>query len=111
MNNKFLLTTVRRIAFLEGLSLLVLLCIAMPLKYIWEMPEMVQRVGMAHGVLFIAYVILVVLAKVYLNWSNKLTIIAFIASFIPFGTFYVDAKYFKNNAISTENNQVLDMPD
>lgn len=72
---------------------------------------MVQRVGMAHGVLFIAYVILVVLAKVYLNWSNKLTIIAFIASFIPFGTFYVDAKYFKNNAISTENNQVLDMPD
>lgn len=45
------------ISILEGISFLLLLFIAMPLKYLFEMPEMVKQVGMAHGILFIAYVI------------------------------------------------------
>ncbi|MGS4344536.1 DUF3817 domain-containing protein [Myroides odoratus] len=79
-------------AFLEGVSLLVLLFIAMPLKYIWDSPYMVQKVGMAHGILFIAYIVFAFLIKNELKWSNKTLLLACIASIIPFGTFVVEKK-------------------
>lgn len=82
----------RWIANLEGVSFLVLLFIAMPLKYIWDKPWMVQQVGMAHGVLFVAYVIAVVLVKNVLGWNVKQTLIALALSFVPFGTFYVTGR-------------------
>ena len=59
------------VSILEGLSFLLLLFIAMPLKYIWSMPQMVQQVGMAHGVLFIAYVIGAIWLFRPLNWNFK----------------------------------------
>ena len=86
----------RGISFLEGLSLLLLLFIAMPLKYIWDNPEYVRIVGMAHGLLFVAYVFLAVMAKFELEWKGKTLLVVLIASVIPFGTFYVDKKYLKN---------------
>lgn len=86
------------IATLEGISLLVLLFIAMPLKYIWEMPETVRIVGMAHGLLFIAYIFLAIMLKVEQNWDTKKFLIICVASVIPFGTFYIESKYFKTNA-------------
>ena len=55
--------TFRIISTLEAISFLVLLGIAMPLKYIWDMPEMVSVVGMAHGVLFIAYLVMAYFMK------------------------------------------------
>ena len=82
-------------ALLEGLSFLVLLGIAMPLKYMFDKPEMVRIVGMAHGVLFVAYIILVIVVRELVKWNLKQTALALIASVLPFGTFYVDKKYFK----------------
>lgn len=83
----------RGISLLEGLSLLALLFIAMPLKYIWGNPEYVRIVGMAHGLLFVAYVLFAIMTKFELNWKVKTLFIVFAASVIPFGTFYVDKKY------------------
>tara|TARA_B110001450_G_scaffold37466_1_gene33320 strand:- start:4944 stop:5222 length:279 start_codon:yes stop_codon:yes gene_type:complete len=83
----------RSISLLEGVSLLILLFVAMPLKYIWGNPEYVRVVGMAHGLLFIAYIIFAIMTKFKLNWKIKTLLIVFIASIIPFGTFYVDKKY------------------
>jgi len=89
------LKILRPIAFLEGVSFLVILFITMPLKYYYNQPEWNQHVGMAHGLLFMAYVILVLMAKFEHKWDAKTTLICLLASIIPFGTFYVDKKYFK----------------
>ena len=86
----------RIIAILEGISFLVLLGIAMPLKYLAGIPEVVRVVGMAHGVLFILYVVLLIQVAVERSWSFKKSVLAFIASLVPFGTFYADAKWFKD---------------
>lgn len=86
----------RIIAFLEGVSLLILLGIAMPLKYMAGIPEVVRVVGMAHGVLFILYVLVLIQVAIERSWSFKKSILCFVASFIPFGTFYADAKWFKD---------------
>jgi integral membrane protein len=83
------------IAILEGLSLLVLIFIAMPLKYIYAMPEMVAKVGMAHGVLFIAYIVMAVMLKFELNWPVKKFLTVCLASVVPFGTFYIERMYFR----------------
>lgn len=83
------------IAILEGLSFLVLLGIAMPLKYMYGHPEATQAVGMAHGVLFIAYVMMVFLIKNQLDWNLKITFLALTASVLPFGPFIVDRKLLK----------------
>ena len=82
------------IATLEGISLLVLLLIAMPLKYMFDSPEMVRFVGMAHGILFIAYIVLAVILHIKLRWPVKQFLIICFASVIPFGTFYIERKYF-----------------
>ena len=86
----------RIIAFAEGISFLVLLGIAMPLKYIAGIPEAVRVVGMAHGVLFVLYVVLLIQVAIERDWSWKKSILAFLASLVPFGTFYADAKWFRD---------------
>lgn len=87
----------RIIAFAEGISLLMILFISMPLKYIFGLPQANMVIGMLHGLLFILYVLAVIQAKFVLNWSLKNTFLALIASIIPFGTFWADKKLFKNN--------------
>ena len=82
------------VATLEGLSLLALFFIAMPLKYYFETPEYVRPVGMAHGILFIAYVVLAFMLKMEQNWPVKKLLLVLLASIIPFGTFYIEYKYF-----------------
>lgn len=81
------------ISILEGISFLVLLFIAMPLKYLYEMPQMVQQVGMAHGILFIVYVLGGILLFKPMNWSIKQIAIILGCSVLPFGPFYVEKKY------------------
>lgn len=83
----------RLISVLEAISFLVLLLIAMPLKYIWDMPEMVRIVGMAHGVLFVLYVIGAYWMYEKLNWSFKVFMIVILCSILPLGPFYADNKY------------------
>lgn len=89
------LSVLRLVALLEGLSLIALLLIAMPLKYYWDKPEAVKIVGMAHGVLFILYVINLLLVHLKLKWAMGKTFGAFVAAWIPFGTFYADKKWFR----------------
>ena len=76
----------------EGLSFIILLAIAMPLKYLAGKPQMVSIVGMAHGILFVLYIFLTIQAKIYYRWSWKKMGLLWIASVVPFGTFYVDYK-------------------
>ena len=94
---KTVLGRLRVVAFLEGISFLVLLGIAMPLKYFAANPEPVRIVGMAHGVLFIAYVFLLIQTKFIYNWTITKSALAFVASLVPFGTFYADKKWFREN--------------
>ena len=84
----------RIIAFLEGLSYL-LLGITMILKYQFEMPEPNKVVGMAHGVLFVAYVFLLIPVALNYKWSFGRVAAAFLVSLVPFGTFYAEKKIYK----------------
>jgi integral membrane protein len=59
------------------------------------MPEAVRIVGMAHGVLFVLYVIGLAVVAAEKSWRFKPIIVCFIASLVPFGTFYADVKYFR----------------
>ncbi|MFT4697138.1 MAG: integral membrane protein [Flavobacteriaceae bacterium] len=85
--------TFRKISFLEGISFLLLLGIAMPIKYIWNMPEMVQYVGMAHGVLFMLYIVGAFILYQQLNWPFKTFVVVVLCSILPFGPFYAEKKY------------------
>jgi integral membrane protein len=89
-NNNNVKTPFKRflnIGMAEGVSFIVLLFIAMPLKYMANMPEAVKIVGMIHGVLFIMYAVVLVYVTNFYGWKIKIAIIAFLLSFLPFGTF------------------------
>lgn len=80
----------RRIALIEGVSFLLLLGIAMPLKYVWGQPLAVKLVGWAHGVLFVIFCWSLLQVMLHHNWSFKRAAIVFIASLVPFGPFILD---------------------
>lgn len=82
----------RVIAICEGISFLILLFIAMPLKYYADSPQPVKITGWIHGVLFILYMIAGLNVKITHNWSIGKTLVAVIASLIPFGPFILDKK-------------------
>lgn len=92
-NKMNMIKSFKFVAFWEGISLLLLFFIAMPLKYIWDMPQMVSVVGMAHGVLFLVYVVMAFMVYNELKWSLKRLAVVLLASIIPFGTFYIEKKY------------------
>jgi len=81
------------LSYLEAISFLVLLGIAMPLKYMYDMPEYVRVVGMAHGILFVLYIIGAYYMYEKLNWKFKTFMIVVLCSILPFGPFYADKKY------------------
>ncbi|WP_168119035.1 DUF3817 domain-containing protein [Paenibacillus sp. HB172176] len=85
----------RFISILEGLSFLVLLLIAMPLKYAADEPEMVTIVGSLHGLFFVLYMIALGLVVISHRWGIKKIFLAFIAAFLPFGPFVLDRKILK----------------
>jgi integral membrane protein len=82
----------RWVALFEGVSFLVLLGIAMPLKYIAGYPLAVRVVGSAHGVLFVAYVLLVAALFLVQRWSLPRVAQALVLSVVPFGTFALDRR-------------------
>ncbi|MDC2866742.1 MULTISPECIES: DUF3817 domain-containing protein [unclassified Bacillus (in: firmicutes)] len=82
----------RVIGVLEGISFLILLFIAMPLKYFADFPKAVTVTGMAHGVLFILFIFAVIQVTTIHNKSKLWAFGALVASVIPFGTFVLDAK-------------------
>ncbi|VAW24552.1 FIG00930942: hypothetical protein [hydrothermal vent metagenome] len=88
--------TFRVISFLEGVSFLLLLFIATPIKYFAGNDSFVKMLGMPHGILFLVYVVFAIMLKYELKWEVKTTWVVLIASVIPFGTFYIDHKHLKN---------------
>ncbi|MDM5157510.1 DUF3817 domain-containing protein [Bacillus sp. DX1.1] len=82
----------RAIGLIEGISFLLLLFIAMPLKYFAGFSKAVSITGMAHGVLFVLFVFAVIQVMIVHRKSILWGLGAFIASVIPFGTFVLDAK-------------------
>lgn len=92
MNGNPTIKRLRVLGYLEAFSWLLLLFIAMPLKYIWEQPLMVRYVGWAHGILFILYCLHLLLAKPVLRWSFAKMATGGVAAFLPFGTLWFDRK-------------------
>jgi len=82
----------RLIALLEGLSFIILLFIAMPIKYMLGEPMAVKIVGMAHGGLFLLFIYLLFASAKEYKWKFSFISMAFIASLLPFGTFYLEKK-------------------
>jgi len=82
----------RLINFIEGMSFILLVFVAMPLKYIKGIAIATKIMGMTHGILFIIFLLLGLKAWVAVKWSFMQTIIFFIASLIPFGTFFTKNK-------------------
>lgn len=85
-----LLNIFRKVAIAEGISFLVLLLIAMPLKYFADQPMAVTVVGWAHGVLFVAFLALSYEVKTALGKNFGFLVKAFIASILPLGTFWLE---------------------
>lgn len=81
----------RAVAALEGLSYVLLVFVAMPLKYGWDMPQPVRILGMAHGALFLAYLVAVLRAARARRWEWLAIAHALSASVVPFGTLSLDA--------------------
>ena len=90
-----LLSTFRIVALLEGVSYILLLFIATPVKYFANDPQYVKMLGMPHGLLFIAYIVMAVLMSKDMKWNNRTLWIVLVAAIIPLGTFYIDRKYLK----------------
>ncbi len=88
-----MLESFKWIARAEGISFLILLFIAMPLKYIWEAPSWVKVVGMVHGVLFVAYIAWAIFVKEVQKWDYRTLGIVIAGSILPFGTFIIEKKY------------------
>ena len=80
----------RFIGNIEGVSYLVLLFLAMPLKYFADMPMMVTWVGWIHGVLFVLYCFSILEVKLSMSWKIWTALIPFIAALVPFGPFLID---------------------
>jgi integral membrane protein len=85
----------RVVALLEGISYILLLFIATPIKYFAGDEQYVKLLGMPHGLLFVGYIVLAIMMKSEFKWPNKQFAIVLLASIIPFGTFYVEKVYLK----------------
>ncbi len=90
---KFRIKLLRFVGITEGISFLILLLIAMPLKYFFGWPFAVKVVGWAHGILFVAYIFAVLLAIRAMKWSWFSVGVALAASLIPVGTFVLDKSW------------------
>jgi integral membrane protein len=86
------------LGWLEGSSLLLLLGLAVPLKYVFDAPAFVKILGPVHGILFLLFIFQAISAGIEQQWSfRKTTWKVLVACLIPFGTFYINAKLFKLN--------------
>jgi integral membrane protein len=99
MNKK--LSLLRKAGIAEGISFLVLLGIAMPLKYLFQQPIAVKIFGWAHGILFVTFLFLAWEVKTDRNKSLKWFATAFLAAIIPTGTFFFDKKLKEEEMISS----------
>jgi integral membrane protein len=90
-----MLSLFRVIAILEGISYLVLLGIAMPLKYLMDIPEAVMFTGWIHGLLFSLYCVILLVVYIQLEWPFSKALWAFVAALLPFGPFIFEKRFIK----------------
>jgi integral membrane protein len=83
----------------------VLLGIAMPLKYMAGLPMAVKYAGWAHGLLFVLYMITLLQAALEKRWKWSTALLAFIVSFLPFGTFWFEARYRRGSRLSDHSSR------
>lgn len=95
--------SLRTIALIEGVSYLVLLFLAMPLKYFWGLPQAVRIVGMAHGVLFVIFCVALLYTSIIAKWPLGRSALIFLAAIFPFGPWLVDGKMKKYEADHLKN--------
>ena len=88
-----LISIFRIVAFLEGLSYILLLLVAVPIKYSSGKVFFVKMLGMPHGILFVLYIAVALVLKIDNQWIKNNFLAVLIASLIPFGTFVVDFKF------------------
>lgn len=87
----------RLIGYLEGLSLLALVGIAVPMKYVFHEPWLSRSLGPVHGAIFLLFLLNTLSVGIEQRWRFKTTTWKILlACFIPFGTFYIDRKIFRN---------------
>ena len=82
----------RLTGMIEGLSFIVLLFVAMPIKYIGGDPTWVRHVGMTHGLLFMTFCIVLYDAKDSQDWTTRQSLIPLVAALLPFGPFIIDRR-------------------
>lgn len=87
-----MLSFFRKLGLIEGLSLIVLLCIAMPAKYQFGYVDSIWQVGMTHGVLWTAYFVVSLAVSHQQKWSVMFWLLVLFASIIPFACFFLDKK-------------------
>ncbi|NQX86998.1 MAG: DUF3817 domain-containing protein [Flavobacteriaceae bacterium] len=87
-----MLTIFKITAFLEGVSYLLLLFIATPIKYVLDDPQYVKLLGMPHGILFVLYLVLVIMLRMEHSWFKSNFLYALLMAIVPFGTFILDKK-------------------
>jgi integral membrane protein len=102
MKSKKLFSWFRKTALAEGISFLLLLGVAMPLKYAAGLPIAVLIAGSIHGALFLAFIALLYMVKDQHNKSFGWAFKAFLSSIIPFGTFVMDKEWKKEEMAITE---------
>jgi integral membrane protein len=88
-----LISIFRLVAFLEGLSYILLLLVAVPIKYSSGEAFFVKMLGMPHGILFVLYIAIALVLRIDNQWIKNNFLVVLIASVIPFGTFVVDFKF------------------
>lgn len=93
MNNS--LSLFRKIAFWEGVSAIILFVIAMPMKYLFDMPMAVKIFGNLHGFLVVLFLLFMVVVGNKFKWSIGVYVVCVVACIIPIGTFILDAKFLK----------------
>jgi len=85
------------IAWLEGISLILLVFITMPVKYLLEIREPNQIIGLLHGILFVLYVLISIQTSIERKWTIKTLFWALLAAILPFGTFYFTRRMLPKN--------------
>lgn len=90
----------RILGWLEGISFLSLLLVAMPLKYYGNNPQFVKALGPIHGGLFLAYCALAFILANSEEWPSRQHVLAYVAAVVPFGTFLFERKYLKEQQIA-----------
>lgn len=87
----------RKVSLVEGVSAILLFLVAMPLKYLANMPQAVKVVGMIHGVLFLVFLLALLFVSIKDKWPIGKTLLGFVAGNLPFGAFWFEHRLRKES--------------